>query len=267
MLPPSIIPSLTVIRYASICLHNIEDILNIFPVELLGVSGYFAEKEVALNPPLQITETLYDYILDHNPPESEAQRRCREDTQQMAERGMQIPPDQGMLFAFLTKLIGARQILEIGTFTGYSALAFAQALPEDGTVVSCDRNEKYLSLAYAYWKEAGVAHKICTRTGPALQTLNTLQKEGNEGTFDIAFIDADKVNYPAYFERCLALVRTGGLILVDNVLWYGSVVRPEDTDADVMAIQSFNDALRADNRIDLCMLGIGDGVTLARRRR
>ena len=172
---------------------------------------------------------------------------------------MQITPEQGQFMQLLLRLTGARRTIEIGVFTGYSALITALALPADGQVVACDISDEWTSLGRPYWQEAGIAHKIDLRLAPALETLNTLT-----GPFDFAFIDADKVNYDAYYERCLQLVRPGGLILIDNTLWHGDVINPAKQDADTLAIRALNKKLQADPRIDLSLLPLGDGLTVCR---
>ena len=164
------------------------------------------------------------------------------------------------------ELIGARKCLEVGTFTGYSTLSVALALPEDGQIVACDISEEFTSRAKPYWQKAGVAGKIDLRLGPALETLDALIADGESGAFDFAFIDADKVNYQGYFQRALDLIRRGGLILVDNVLWSGAVVDPARDDEDTEAIRAFNQARAGDPRISLSLVPIGDGLTLARKR-
>jgi caffeoyl-CoA O-methyltransferase len=167
--------------------------------------------------------------------------------------------------ALLVRLIGARRTVEIGVFTGYSALSVALALPEDGRVLACDLNEDYVRVGYPHWEAAGVRHKIDLRLAPALHTLDAELAAGAEGRYDFAFIDADKTGYDAYYERCLRLLRTGGLIAIDNTLWSGAVARPSQ-DADTRALQALNDKLHRDERIDLALLPVGDGLTLARKR-
>jgi predicted O-methyltransferase YrrM len=178
---------------------------------------------------------------------------------------MQIAPEQGQFMALLVRLTGARRILEIGTFTGYSALAMALALPAEGRIVACDVSEAWTAVAKRYWQRAGVAGRIELRLAPALQTLDALIGEGGGGSFDFAFIDADKSRYLDYYERSLTLLRPGGLIAVDNTLWGGSVADPAKIDADTAAIRAFNAALHADPRIELSLVPIGDGLTLARK--
>ena len=214
---------------------------------------------------LKLDETLYRYVLDHSVREHPAQAALREATRTHAHAGMQISPDQGQLMALLVKLIGARRTIEIGVFTGYSALCVALALPDDGRVLACDINDDYVSVGRPHWQAAGVAHKIDVQLAPALQTLDARIAAGEEGRYDFAFIDADKTSYDAYYERCLRLLRAGGLIAIDNVLWSGAVAR-SSKDADTLALQALNDKLLADERIDIAMLAISDGVTLARKR-
>lgn len=168
--------------------------------------------------------------------------------------------------ALLVKLMGARQILEIGTFTGYSALSMAQALPADGKITCCDISQEWTDIGKPYWREAGVEDKIELKIAPALDTLAALQADGNAGCFDLAFIDADKGNYQAYYEHCLTLVRPGGLILFDNTLWSGAVADTSNNDPDTLALRALNQALHLDDRIDLSLLPLGDGLTLARIR-
>jgi predicted O-methyltransferase YrrM len=212
-----------------------------------------------------LTDELYDYLLSVSLREPDVLRRLREETATMEQAGLQISPEQGQLMSLLVELVGASRTLEIGTFTGYSALMVALALPPDGYVVACDVSEEWTSIGRRYWAEAGVEHKIDLRLGPALDTLDTLLAEERVG-FDFAFIDADKESYGAYYERCLALVRPGGLIAIDNVLWHGRVIDPSATDADTEAIRAFNAKLAKDERVSLSLVPIGDGMTLARKR-
>lgn len=196
--------------------------------------------------------------------ETPVQARLRAETALLPERVMQIGADQGRFLAFLARLIGARQALEIGTFTGYSALAVASALPADGMLVACDVSEAWTALARRCWQEAGVAHRIDLRLGPALETLAGLEREGR--VFDFAFIDADKQEYDPYYEACLRLVRPGGLIVIDNTLWGGDVAEPAKNDPETAAIRALNEKVRGDQRVEACLLTVGDGVTVVRRK-
>jgi len=214
---------------------------------------------------LKLDDTLYRYLIEHSVREHPAQAALRAATALHPQAGMQISPDQGAVLALLVRLIGARRTIEIGVFTGYSALTVALALPDDGRVLACDRNEDFVRVGRPYWDDAGVSHKIDLRLAPALQTLDAELVAGAAGTFDFAFIDADKTGYDDYVERCLQLVRPGGLIAIDNTLWGGSVAYPPESD-DTAALQRLNDKLYRDERVDIAMLGIGDGLTLARRR-
>jgi caffeoyl-CoA O-methyltransferase len=193
-------------------------------------------------------------------------RRLREETAGLPEANMQIGPEQGQFMALLVELLGAERTIEVGTFTGYSALAVARALPDQGRLIACDVSEEWTAIARRYWKEAGQDHKIDLRLGPAIDTLDRLLADGHAGTFDFAFIDADKESYGAYFERCLALVRVGGLIAVDNTLWDGKVADDTVTDDDTEAIRAFNRGRADDDRVSLSLVPIGDGLTLARKR-
>jgi caffeoyl-CoA O-methyltransferase len=194
------------------------------------------------------------------------QRDLRRITQRMPRSSMQIGAEQGALLQVLVRVMGARRCLEIGTFTGYSALTVALALPKDGRIVCCDLSEEWTAIARRYWQRAGVAGKIDLRIAPALETLDALLKQGKRGEFDFAFIDADKANYAKYFERCLKLVRRGGLIAVDNTLWGGSVVNPRNQTVDARAIRAFNRKLIAERRVDIALVPIGDGLTLTVKR-
>jgi predicted O-methyltransferase YrrM len=215
---------------------------------------------------LGLSEALQDYLRRVSLRESGLLRRLRAETAAMPGGGMQISPEQGQFMAMLVRLVGARRCLEIGTFTGYSALVVALALPPEGRLLCCDVSESYASVAHRYWEEAGVAGKIELRLGPALATLETLLGQNRAGTYDFAFIDADKENYDAYYERSLRLIRPGGIIAIDNVLWGGAVADPAKRDADTVALRALNEKLHDDDRIDLAMLPIGDGLTLALKR-
>jgi caffeoyl-CoA O-methyltransferase len=179
---------------------------------------------------------------------------------------MQIGPDQGALMALLARAIGARRALEIGAFTGYSALAVAAALPQDGKLITCDTSEEWTRIARRYWQEAGLANRIELRLGPALATLAALQSELGPGSFDFAFIDADKEEYDAYYEACLRLIRAGGLILLDNMLWSGKVADAAVQDAETLALRALNLKVRDDARVEACLLTVGDGIMMARKR-
>jgi predicted O-methyltransferase YrrM len=198
--------------------------------------------------------------------ETETQRRLRAETAQMPLAMMQIGADQGAFLALLARMIGARRAIEIGTFTGYSALAVAAALPEDGELVCCDVNEEWTSIARRYWHEAGLDARIRLELAPALGTLEKLLAKGGAGGFDLAFIDADKTSYDAYYEACLKLLRPGGVIALDNMLWGGAVCDDTAHDADTLALRALNLKIAADARVDAALLTIGDGVMLARKR-
>ncbi len=212
---------------------------------------------------LIIKGDLLEYIQRVSVREPDILRRLREETASHPYAMMQISPDQGQFMALLVHMMSARRTLEIGVFTGYSALAVALALPDHGRIIACDISEEWTSIARRYWREAGVESKIDLRLGPALKTLDDLIAKGQGGRFDFAFIDADKENYSNYYERALVLVRPGGLIAIDNVLWDGKVIDPGAGDADTRAVRAFNEKLHHDERIWLSMLPIRDGLTLA----
>jgi predicted O-methyltransferase YrrM len=217
------------------------------------------------NRSLSLDDTLYDYLLAHSLREHPEQIALREATHSHPRAGMQISPEQGQFMALLVKLLGARRTLEIGVFTGYSALSVALALPADGRILACDISEEYTRIGRRYWERAGVAHKIELRLAPALQTLDAELAAGASGCYDFAFIDADKTGYADYYEHCLQLLRQGGLIAIDNVLWSGAVAQPARDD-DTRALQALNERLHGDERVDLSVLPVGDGLTLARKR-
>jgi caffeoyl-CoA O-methyltransferase len=213
-----------------------------------------------------LDERLYRYLLDVSLREPDILRRLRGETAERENASMQIAPEQGQFMALLVELIGAERTLEIGTFTGYSALAVALALPSHGRVIACEVSEEYARIARRWWAEAGVAEKIELHVEPAVETLDRMLEDGLGRRFDFAFIDADKEGYVDYWERCLRLVRRGGLITVDNVLWDGRVADPENAEESTQAIRAFNARVRDDDRVDLSLVPIGDGLTLARVR-
>jgi predicted O-methyltransferase YrrM len=209
---------------------------------------------------------LYEYLLAASLREHPVLERLRMQTASHPKVNMQIAPEQGQFMALLAKLIGAERCIEVGVFTGYSSLAVALALPPKGHIVACDISEEYTAVAQPYWEEAGVAAKIDLRIAPALETLDALLAEAGAGTYDFGFIDADKGGYEGYYERLLALLRPGGLVAIDNTLWDGEVADPGNKEPDTVAIRRFNELLRDDVRVDLSLVPIGDGLTLARKR-
>ncbi|MEQ8830593.1 MAG: class I SAM-dependent methyltransferase [Alphaproteobacteria bacterium] len=216
---------------------------------------------------LNLDSTLYDYLISQSLRETPIQSRLREETAALGgPAGMQVSPEQGQFLAFLASLIGAKRVVEVGTFTGYSALSVALALPADGRITCCDVSADWTAIAQRYWEQAGVAGKIELRLAPALETLDALVSEEGVDKVDMAFIDADKENYDGYYEACLTLVRPGGLIAIDNVLWGGAVANPANKSADTEAIRALNAKLKEDRRVDLSLLPIGDGLTLCRKR-
>lgn len=218
------------------------------------------------NKTLALDTQLYNYLLSHSLREPDVLQKLRSETANHPDGLMQIAPEQGQFMALLVQLMGARKALEIGVFTGYSSLAIALALPEDGKIVACDVNEEYTEIARRYWQRADVASKVDLRIAPALETLEKLLQNGEAQTFDFAFIDADKQNYLNYYERSLQLVRTGGLIAIDNVLWNGRVANPNVQDNSTEAIRTFNQTLYNDKRVTISLIPIGDGLTLALKR-
>lgn len=218
------------------------------------------------NKTLDLTHQLYDYLIAQSLREPDILAQLRAETAQHPMAQMQIAPEQGQLMALLVQLLGAKKTLEVGVFTGYSALVVALALPAEGQVIACDVSEEYTAIARRYWEAAGVADKIDLRIGPAIETLDQLLADGQANTFDFAFIDADKSSYANYYERSLQLVRPGGLIAIDNVLWSGRVADPEVQDNRTKSIRDFNTKLHEDDRITLSLVPIADGLTLALKR-
>jgi predicted O-methyltransferase YrrM len=216
---------------------------------------------------LTLDDALLDYVIEHGVREHPELAALRAATASHPRAAMQISAEQGALMQMLVRLLNARRTIEIGVFTGYSALAVALALPDDGRILACDNSDEFTQLARPYWKRAGVEHKIELVLEPAVNTLDARLASGHAGRYDFAFIDADKSNYSAYYERCLKLLRTGGLIAIDNVLWSGRVARPAAADdEDTRALQQLNRTLASDARVDLAMVPISDGLTLARKR-
>lgn len=216
---------------------------------------------------IEMSDGLYTYFCQVGFREEPLLARLREETYANVNApGMQIAPEQGAFMAMLMQLMGAKKTLEIGVFTGYSSLAVAMALPEDGQIVACDVNRETTSIARRYWQEAGIDSKIQLNIGPATETLQRLIDEGQADTFDFAFIDADKSNYDTYYEQCLQLVRQGGLVAIDNVLWHGAVIDESRQDDDTVAIRAINQKVHGDGRVDLILVPIGDGITMARKR-
>ena len=209
---------------------------------------------------------IYDYILANSLRDRDELKRLRQETRAMPMGGMQVSPDQGQFMGLLVELIDAKRIVEVGTFTGYSSIAMALALPADGRLIACDVSDEFTSIARRYWQETGVADKIELRLGPAVATLDGMLAAGDAGCFDMAFIDADKENYDAYYERCLQLLRPGGLILIDNVLWGGRAADADEQSESTVAIRALNAKIHADERVTASLLSIGDGLTLARKR-
>jgi len=213
-----------------------------------------------------LSEEISDYLLSVSLREPPLLQKLREETANYPKIQFQISPEQGQFMALLMQLMGARRTIEIGVFTGYSSLAVALALPREGQIIACDINEEFTSVARRFWKEAGVDHMIDLRLKPAIETLNELLAQGERGRFDFVFIDADKTNYENYYERSLDLLRPGGVIMVDNVLWSGRVLDDSDQTPDTNALRAFNKKLHSDSRITLSMLPLGDGVSLALKR-
>ena len=217
------------------------------------------------NRTLNLTDRLYQYVLDNSLRETSPQIDLRKATQSMQWAQMQIAPEQGQFMAFLIKLIGARKCLEVGVFTGYSTLAVAQALPADGKIIACDINQEWTDMARQYWLAANVAHKVDLRLAPAAETLQQLLEQGQQCSFDFVFIDADKTGYDNYYELALKLLRSGGVIVLDNTLWGGSVADLTLQDADTQAIRAINIKIKNDRRVDMTLLPLADGLTLVRK--
>lgn len=215
---------------------------------------------------IQVDDRLHEYLLRVSVREPPALAALREETAGHPRAGMQVSPEQAQLMQLLVRLTGARRALEVGVFTGYSGLAVALALPPDGRLLACDVSEEYTAIAQRHWRSAGVASKIELVIAPALETLDARLAQGEADSYDFAFIDADKQNYAGYFERVLELLRPGGLVAVDNTLWSGAVADDSDQSPDTVALRNFNERMLADDRVDLSLLPIGDGLTLARRR-
>ena len=227
--------------------------------------GASAAATDATNRSIGLDDRLYSYLCETTLREPELMAQLRAETSRLPRGTMQISPEQGQLMGLLVRLIGARRALEIGTFTGYSALAVARALPADGKLICCDVSEEWTQMAQRYWRAAGVAERIDLRLGPAAETLAGLRAAGEDGRFDFAFIDADKESYDLYYEQCLKLVRPGGLIAIDNALWHGWVADRAYRDADTVAIRALNHKVREDTRVDMVLVPVGDGLLLARR--
>ena len=209
---------------------------------------------------------LHAYLVRNGVREPDILKRLRDETALLPQHNMQIAPEQGALLALLVELVGAKRCIEIGTFTGYSSTVVALAMPPDGTIVCCDVSEEWTAVARRYWAEAGVADRVDLRLAPAIETLDKLLASGAEGTFDFAFIDARKSEYPDYHERIVRLLRSGGLAAYDNVLWGGSVIDESKQDDETLGVRRLNERLAADQRVTISMLPVADGVTLARKR-
>lgn len=218
------------------------------------------------NRTVTLDDRLYRYLLERSLRESPLLQELREATGRHAKAHMQIAPEQGQFMALLVELLGAARVIEIGTFTGYSALCMAQALAPNGRLTCCDVSEEWTAIALPYWDRAGVRERIDLRIAPALETLDDLIRCGGCGEYDMAFVDADKTNYRNYFERCLELLRPGGLLMFDNTLWSGAVADPNDQEPDTVALRELNELLHGDQRVSISLVPIGDGLTLARKR-
>lgn len=212
-----------------------------------------------------LTEAFHTYLLAHFVRASPAAEGLAAAAQTLPERNMRMATEQGRFMAFLIELIGARQVIEVGTFVGYGTLWMAEALPKDGRIVALDIEPRFAEIGRPFWRQAKVENRIDLRIGPALESLAAMRKEGGAGRFDMAFVDADKKNYPTYYEQCLELLRPGGLLLIDNVFWDGAVADPEDTSAETAVIRALNTKVLADTRVSAATVPIGDGLTIARK--
>ncbi|HET6344548.1 MAG TPA: class I SAM-dependent methyltransferase [Myxococcota bacterium] len=215
---------------------------------------------------ISMTPALYDYLLEVIGPEPQVLSELRAETSKLEHAMMQVPRDQGLFMGLLAQLMGVRQVLEVGVFTGYSSLAVALALPEDGRIIACDVSEAWTRVARRFWEKGGVAHKIDLRLAPARDTLQALLDDGQAGSFDMAFIDADKAQYDIYYEQALTLLRPGGVVLLDNMLWGGAVIDATRQDADTLAIRALNKKVGSDPRVSMTLLPLADGVLIARKR-
>ena len=218
------------------------------------------------NRTLNLTDTLYDYVLENGVREHPILAEVRQWTNDNLSFNMQISPEHGQFMGLMTKLTGAKKALEVGVFTGYSSLSASMAMPDDGQLIACDISEEYTSAARRFWQKAGVEHKIDLRLAPATETLQQLVNDGQENSFDMAFIDADKTGYDSYYELVLKLLRPGGWLMIDNVLWSGSVADPEKNDEDTLALKALNKKIISDDRVDMVLLPVSDGVTLVMKR-
>jgi predicted O-methyltransferase YrrM len=218
------------------------------------------------NTSIGVPEDLNEYLRAHGVREPDILRRLREETAALPQHDMQIAPEQGAFMALLVEILDARRCIELGTFTGYSSLVVALAMPSDGRIVCCDVSEEWTSIARRYWAEAGVGDRVDLRLGPALETLDELLAGGAAGTFDFAFVDASKREYPDYHERIVRLLRQGGLVVYDNVFWAGEILDESKTDPDTLGVRRLNDRLAQDERVTISMIPVADGLTLARKR-
>ncbi len=218
------------------------------------------------NRTLDLSDKVYDYLLNHSLRESDLLAELRYETSELKMSIMQISPEQGQFMSLLVKILNVQRAIEVGVFTGYSSLCVAMAMPADGELIACDMNKEWTSIARRYWQKAGLTDRIKLKLAPALKTLNVLLADGQAGHFDFAFIDADKANYKNYYECCLELIRPGGIIVIDNMLWGGAVADETDDSEDTQAIRELNDHIHHDERVEISLLPMGDGLSLVRRR-